>query len=107
MCFNCGRWPWGPPDAQLAADPIDKRYIYLDDNVEWYPDTRTVSNSVNADRIGLEFCLVQPQLPLALDLDLDFTSSSLLLLTNLSSYIPFHITQSPIRTGFDPRLSFF
>lgn len=47
MCFSCGRWPWGQPDVQLAAEPIDKRYIYLDDNVEWYPDTRTVSFSVN------------------------------------------------------------
>lgn len=43
MCFTCPRpWPWGQPEPQLAADPIDKRYIYLDDNVEWYADTRTV-----------------------------------------------------------------
>jgi len=43
MCFSCGRWPWAQPDVQLAADPLDKQFIYLDDNIQWYPDTRTVS----------------------------------------------------------------
>ncbi|KAK5058617.1 hypothetical protein LTR84_010880 [Exophiala bonariae] len=46
MCFapGCGRWPWGHPEPQLAAEPIDKRYIYLDENVEFYPDPRTPSS---------------------------------------------------------------
>lgn len=46
MCFTCGRWPWSQADVQLAAEPIDRRYIYVDENVEWYPDHRTVSTLV-------------------------------------------------------------
>ncbi len=41
MCFNCA-WPWNRP-LQLAAEPVKQEYIFLDDNVEFYEDRRTVS----------------------------------------------------------------
>ncbi|EHY55193.1 hypothetical protein ABEF95_008118 [Exophiala dermatitidis] len=40
MCFSCGRWPWGQP-VQLAAEPVKQEFIFLEDNVAFYPDNRT------------------------------------------------------------------
>ncbi|KAI1615788.1 hypothetical protein EDD36DRAFT_196875 [Exophiala viscosa] len=39
MCFSCGSW-WNRP-MMLASEPVQKEYIFLDDDVQFYEDRRT------------------------------------------------------------------
>lgn len=48
MCFSCGNWPWSQP-IQLAAEPVKQEYIFLDDNVGWYQDTRSVRRPISSE----------------------------------------------------------